>query len=74
MCVGHIPVHMGLSMTTVGDTEYLSVNLVFLETTPSQHLLISPSIFDVCGHMRALCPPTGHPRRNAPISSRYCAL
>ena len=58
MCVGYIPVHMGLSMTTVGDTENLSVNLVFLETTPSQHLLISPSIFDVWGHMRALCPPT----------------
>ena len=54
MCVGYIPVHMGLSMTTVGDTENLSVNLVFLETTPSQHLLISPSIFDVWGHMRTL--------------------
>ena len=66
--MGYIPVHMGLSiMTTVGDTENLSVNLVFLETTPSQHLLISPSIFDVWGHMRALCPPTGHPWRNAPI-------
>ena len=74
MCVGYIPVHMGLSMTTVGDTENLSVNLVFLETTPSQHLLISLSIFDVWGHMRTLCPPTGHPGRNAPISSRYYAL
>ena len=52
MCVGYIPVHMGLSMMTVGDTENLSVNLVFLETTPSQNLLISPSIFDVWGHMR----------------------
>ena len=25
---------------TVGDTEILSTNLVFLKTTPSQHLLI----------------------------------
>ena len=52
MCVVYIPVHMGLSIPTVGDTENLSVNLVFLETTPSQHLLISPSIFGVWGHMR----------------------
>ena len=51
MCVGYI---MGLSMTTVGDTENLSVNLVFPETTPSQYLLISPSIFDIWGHMRTL--------------------
>ena len=35
MCVGYIPVHTGLSMMTVGDTENLSVNLVFLETTPT---------------------------------------
>ena len=76
MCVGYIPLHMGLSMTTVGDTENLSVDLVFLETTPSQHLLISPSIFDVWGHMRALCPPTGHPgqHNNSSISSRYYDL
>ena len=56
MCVGYIPVHMGLCMATVGDTENLSVNLVFLETTPSQHLLIYPSIFGVWGHMRTLDP------------------
>ena len=74
MCVGYMPVHMGLSMTTVSDTENLSVNLVFLETTPSQHLLISPSIFDVRGHMRALCSPTEHPWCNARISSRYYVL
>ena len=75
MCVGYIPVHMGLSiMMTVGGTENLSVNLVFLETTPSQHLLISLSIFDVWGHMRTICLHTGHLGRNAPIFSRYYAL
>ena len=74
MCVGYIPVHTGLPMMTVGDTENLSVNFVFLKTTPSQHLLISLSIFDVWGHMRTLCLPTGHPGRNALISSRYYGL
>ena len=74
MCVGYIPVRMGLSMPIVDDTENLSTNPVFLETTLSQHLLISPSIFDIWGHMRTLCLPTGHPGRNAPISSRYFAL
>ena len=29
--VGYIPVYMGLSMTTVGDTEKVSVNLVFVD-------------------------------------------
>ena len=74
MRVGHIPVHVELSVSTVDGTENLSTNLVFLETTLSQHLLISLSIFDVWGHMRTLCLPTGHPGRNAPISSRYYAL
>ena len=61
-------------MPTVDDTENLSVNLVFLETTLSQHLLIPLSIFDSWGHMRTLCLPTGHPGRNAPISKPYYAL
>ena len=63
MRVGHIPVHVELSVSTVDDTENLSTNLVFLETTLSQHLLISLSIFDIWGHMRALCVPTGHHKR-----------
>ena len=74
MCVGRGPVQVGLSVSTVDDTENLNVNLVFLETVLSQNLLISLSISDVWGHMRTLCLPTGHPGRNAPISSRYCAL
>ena len=65
---------VGLSMLTVDDTENLKSNPTFLKTTLSQHLLIFLSIFDSWGHMRALCPPTGHPGRNAPISSRYYAL
>ena len=74
MRVGHIPVHVELSVSTVDGTENLNTNLVFLETTLSQHLLISLSIFDIWGHMRTLCAPRGHPGRNAPISSRYYAL
>ena len=74
MCVEYVPVQVGLSVSTVDDTENLSVNLVFLETILSQHLLISLSIFDVWGHTRTLCSPTGHPERNDPISSRYYAL
>ena len=49
------------------DSENLKSNLTFLKTTLSQHLLIFLSIFDPWGHMRALCPYTGHPGRNAPI-------
>ena len=52
----------------------LSVNLAFLEMTRCQHLLIPLSIFDVWGHIRALCPSVGHSGRNAPISSWYYAL
>ena len=63
MFVGYIPVHVGLSMSTVDDTENLGSNTVFLETTlsPSQHLLIPLSIFGVCGHMGSLCSTTGDP-------------
>ena len=74
MCVEYTPVHVELSMSTVDDTEDLITNLVFLETILSQHLLISRSIFDVCGHRRTLRSYRGHPGRNAPISSRYYAL
>ena len=66
--VGYIPVHVTLSMPTVDDTENLSTNLVFLETTLSQHLLIPRSIFDDWGHMRTLCSYTGHSWRNEPIA------
>ena len=72
--MGYIPFHGELSMSTADDTDNLSTNLVFLETTLSQHLSIFLSIFDSWGHMRTLCPPTGHPGRNAPISSRYYVL
>ena len=74
MCVGYSPVHVELSMSTVDDTDNLSTNRVFLETILCQHLSIPLSIFDSWGHMRTLCPPTGHSGRNAPISSRYYAL
>ena len=50
--MGYIPVRMGLSMPTVDDTENLSTNPVFLETTLSQHLLIPRSIFNDWCHMR----------------------
>ena len=63
MRVGCIPGHMGLSIPTVGDTKNLSTLVYFPETTLSQHLLILLSIFDVWGHMRTLCAPTGHPER-----------
>ena len=56
---------------SVDDTENLDVNLVFLETDLSQHLLIPLSILDVWGHMRTLCLSTGHPGRNATISIFY---
>ena len=44
MCVGYIPVHTGLPMMTVGDTENLSVNFVFLKTTPSESTFIDFSV------------------------------
>ena len=69
--MGYIPFHGELSMSTADDTDNLSTNLVFLETTLSQHLSICLSIFASWGHMRTLCPPAGHPGRNALISSRY---
>ena len=65
---------VGLSMLTVDDTENLKSNPTFLKTTLSQHLLVFLSIFGSWGQVRALCPRTGHLRRNAPISSRYYAL
>ena len=76
MCVGYVPVQVGLSVSTVDDSENLSVYPVFLETTLSQHLLIPLSIFDVRGrgHMMTLCSPTGHRERNAHISKPYYAL
>ena len=67
--MGYIPFHGELSMSTADDTDNLSTNLVFLETTLSQHLSIFLSIFASWGHMRTLCPPTGHPGRNALIYS-----
>ena len=47
LCVGYVPIHVGLSVSTVDESENLSTNPVFLETTPSQHLLITLSIFEV---------------------------
>ena len=35
------------------------------------YFLRSPSIFDVWGHMRTLCPPTRHLARNDPIYRNY---
>ena len=69
MCVGYIPVHMRLSMSTVDDTENISTNPVFLDTTPSHYLLIPRSIFEFWGHMRTLYSRTGHYERNGSISS-----
>ena len=59
MCVGYVPVHLGLSVLTVDDTENPSKNLVFLETTLSQHVL---SYEDSMGHRG----------RNTSISSLGC--
>ena len=74
--VGYVPVQVGMSVSTVDDTENLSVNPVFLETTLGQHLWIPLSIFDAdaWGHMRTLCLTTGHRGRNKTIFSRYCSL
>jgi len=52
---------VGLSMLTVDDTKNLKSNPTFLKTTLSQHLLIFLPIFGSWGHMRVLCPRTGHP-------------
>ena len=71
--VEYISSHVKLSMSTVDDTDNLSTNRVFLETILCQHLSIPLSIFDSWGHMRTLCPPTGHSGRNTTIFSRYYA-
>ena len=48
--------------------------VLFLERTLSRHLVISQSIFGVQSQTKTLYPFSGHPARNASVSSRYYDL